>query len=252
MLGKWLSGLMSVDLPEPRSAAAAVELLAVHKIYVTGAGEFAALKGIDLQVAGGEFVAVVGKSGSGKSTLINMITGIDRPTSGEVWIAGTPVHTLTENQIAVWRGRTVGVVFQFFQLLPTLTVLENVMLPMDFCNIYDRLERPRQALKLLDMVGVSEQAHKLSANLSGGQQQRVAIARSLANDPPLLVADEPTGNLDSKTATLVIDLFKELAAQGKTILMVTHDNDLASRSSRIVTVYDGQIMTPGVERDDNA
>lgn len=252
MLGKWLSGLMRVDLPQPRPAAAAVELMDVFKTYVTGAGEFAALKGIRLQVGAGEFVAVVGKSGSGKSTLINMITGIDYPTGGEVWVAGTPVHTLTENQIAVWRGRTVGVVFQFFQLLPTLTVLENVMLPMDFCNIYDRLERPERALKLLELVGVSEQAFKLPANLSGGQQQRVAIARSLANDPPLLVADEPTGNLDSKTATVVIDLFKELAAQGKTILMVTHDNDLAARSGRIVTVYDGQIMTTGLEEGSNA
>jgi putative ABC transport system ATP-binding protein len=243
MLAKWLSGLIGVDLPQPRLAAAAVELLSVRKTYVTGAGEFEALKGIHLQVVAGEFVAVVGKSGSGKSTLINMITGIDRPTDGEVWVAGMPVHTLTENQIAIWRGRTVGVVFQFFQLLPTLTVLENVMLPMDFCNVYSRLERPERAMKLLEMVGVSEQAHKLPANLSGGQQQRVAIARSLANDPPLLVADEPTGNLDSRTATAVIDLFKELAASGKTILMVTHDNDLAGRSGRIVTVYDGQVMT---------
>jgi putative ABC transport system ATP-binding protein len=243
MLAKWLSGLIGVDLPQPRLAAAAVELLSVRKTYVTGAGEFEALKGIHLQVVAGEFVAVVGKSGSGKSTLINMITGIDRPTDGEVWVAGMPVHTLTENQIAIWRGRTVGVVFQFFQLLPTLTVLENVMLPMDFCNVYSRLERPERAMKLLEMVGVSEQAHKLPANLSGGQQQRVAIARSLANDPPLLVADEPTGNLDSRTATAVIDLFKELAASGKTILMVTHDNDLARRSGRIVTVYDGQVMT---------
>ncbi|MDF2634216.1 MAG: yknY 5 [Pelosinus sp.] len=251
MLGKWLSGLIGVDLPQPRSAAAAVELLSVRKTYVTGAGEFEALKGIQLQVAAGEFVAVVGKSGSGKSTLINMITGIDRPTEGEVWVAGIPVHTLTENQIAVWRGRTVGVVFQFFQLLPTLTVLENVMLPMDFCNMYDRLERPERAMRLLEMVGVSEQAHKLPANLSGGQQQRVAIARSLANDPPLLVADEPTGNLDSRTATAVIDLFKELATRGKTILMVTHDNDLARRSGRIVTVYDGQVMAPDVMETDS-
>lgn len=245
MLTKWLSGLMGIDLPRPCPAVSAVELLAVRKTYVTGAGEFEALKGIYLQVAAGEFVAVVGKSGSGKSTLINMITGIDRPTDGEVWVAGMPVHTLTENQIAVWRGRTVGVVFQFFQLLPTLTVLENVMLPMDFCNVYERLERPERAMRLLEMVGVSEQAHKLPANLSGGQQQRVAIARSLANDPPLLVADEPTGNLDSRTATAVLDLFKDLAAKGKTILMVTHDNDLARRSGRIVTVYDGQVISAG-------
>ena len=243
MLVKWLSGLVSTELPQPRLAATAVELVAVRKTYITAAGDFDALKGIHLQVSAGEFVAVVGKSGSGKSTLINMITGIDRPTGGEVWVAGMPVHTLTENQIAVWRGRTVGVVFQFFQLLPTLTVLENVMLPMDFCDMYDRAERPERARKLLDLVGVGEQVHKLPANLSGGQQQRVAIARSLANDPPLLVADEPTGNLDSRTAAAVIDFFKELAAKGKTILMVTHDNDLASRSGRIVTVYDGQVMT---------
>lgn len=243
MLAKWLSGLLDTDIPQSRPGGPAVELLAVHKTYVTGAGEFEALKGINLTVAAGEFVAVVGKSGSGKSTLINIITGIDRPTGGEVWVAGMPVHTLTENQIAVWRGRTVGVVFQFFQLLPTLSVLENVMLPMDFCDMYAPAERPARAMKLLELVGVSEQAHKLPANLSGGQQQRVAIARSLANDPPLLVADEPTGNLDSRTATAVIDLFKELAAGGKTIVMVTHDDDLARRSSRIVTVYDGQVMT---------
>lgn len=247
MLAKWLSGLMSVDLPQPKTNTAAVELSSVRKSYITGAGEFEALKGINLEVAAGEFVAVVGKSGSGKSTLINMITGIDRPSGGEVWVAGTPVHTLTENQIAVWRGRTVGVVFQFFQLLPTLTVLENVMLPMDFCNVHDRQDRPGRALSLLEMVGVSEQAHKLPANLSGGQQQRVAIARSLANDPPLLVADEPTGNLDSRTAAVVLDFFRELSKQGKTILMVTHDNDLARRSSRIVTVYDGQVMADGAE-----
>ncbi|CQR70799.1 Lipoprotein-releasing system ATP-binding protein LolD [Sporomusa ovata DSM 2662] len=243
MLAKWLSGLVSTDLPQPCVTAAAVELAAVRKTYSTEAGDFEALKGINLQVTAGEFVAVVGKSGSGKSTLINMITGIDRPTGGEVWVAGMPVHTLTENQIAIWRGRTVGVVFQFFQLIPTLTVLENVMLPMDFCDMYDRTKRPERARELLDLVGVGEQAHKLPANLSGGQQQRVAIARSLANDPPLLVADEPTGNLDSRTATTVIDLFKQLAASGKTIVMVTHDNDLACRSGRIVTVYDGQIMT---------
>jgi len=242
MLGKWLSGLAAVDLPKPRPGITAVELSAVRKVYMTGAGEFEALKGVDLQVASGEFVAVIGKSGSGKSTLINMITGIDRPTEGEVWVVGTPVHTLTENQIAVWRGRTVGVVFQFFQLLPTLTALENVMLPMDFCDVYDRPERRERALSLLELVGIRAQADKLPANLSGGQQQRVAIARSLANDPPLLVADEPTGNLDSRTAAAVIDLFTELAQAGKTILMVTHDKDIARWGSRIVTVSEGQII----------
>lgn len=245
MLGRWLSTLVTGDLPEPRTDKAAVELTAVRKVFVTGAGEFTALRGVDLRVENGEFVAVVGKSGSGKSTLINMITGIDRPTDGEVWVAGTPVHTLTENQIAIWRGRTVGVVFQFFQLLPALTALENVMLPMDFCDVFDVTERPERALRLLDMVGVGDQAGKLPANLSGGQQQRVAIARSLANDPPLLVADEPTGNLDSRTAEQVIDLFSELAHSGKTILMVTHDRDIARRGSRIVTVAEGRILSGG-------
>lgn len=253
MLGKWLSWLTAVDLPQPRPGTTAVEISAVRKVYVTGAGEFEALKGVDLQVPYGEFAAVVGKSGSGKSTLINIITGIDRPTEGEVWVAGTPVHTLTENQIAVWRGRTVGVVFQFFQLLPTLTALENVILPMDFCNVFDPLDRPERALKMLELVGIKDQADKLPANLSGGQQQRVAIARSLANDPPLLVADEPTGNLDSRTAASVIDLFSELAQAGKTILIVTHDKDIARRGSRIVTVSEGRIIPTGtLEREYDA
>ena len=232
----------------PEIKADAIELSAVRKVYVTGAGEFEALKGIDLRVKTGEFVAVVGKSGSGKSTLINMIAGIDRPTSGEVWVAGTPVHTLSENQIAVWRGRTVGVVFQFFQLLPTLTALENVMIPMDFCNVHSAKERPDRAMELLELVGVGEQADKLPSGLSGGEQQRVAIARSLANDPALLVADEPTGNLDDQTASSVIDLFGDLASRGKTILMVTHDLDLARRGSRIVTVAAGHIESSAFVR----
>ncbi|WP_346355487.1 ABC transporter ATP-binding protein [Azotosporobacter soli] len=240
----WLSWLGAPSLPQPRSGGSAVVIADVRKTYVTGAGEFEALRGIDLEIQNGEFVAVVGKSGSGKSTLINMITGIDRPSGGEVWVAGTPVHQLTENQIAVWRGRTVGVVFQFFQLLPTLTVLENVMLPMDFCDMFKASERPQRAKELLDMVGVANQADKLPANLSGGQQQRVAIARSLANDPPLLVADEPTGNLDHRTADSVIELFGELTRAGKTILMVTHDAELARRGSRIVTVDEGQVVLP--------
>ncbi|MBU2703319.1 putative ABC transport system ATP-binding protein [Sporomusaceae bacterium BoRhaA] len=245
MIGKLLPWLAAADVPGPDSNAAAVELTDVRKVYLTGAGEFVALKGINLWVDSGEFVAVVGKSGNGKSTLINMITGIDRPTSGEVRVAGTAVHTLTEDQIAVWRGRMVGVVFQFFQLLPTLTVLENVMLPMDFCNVYDRAERPERAMNLLNLVGVGSQANKVPTNLSGGQQQRVAIARSLANDPPLLVADEPTGNLDPRTAEAVIELFRELTQGGKTILMVTHDEDLAQCGSRIVTVSEGRIVSDG-------
>ena len=239
---KWLAGLTTVSLPPPREDAMAVSLSSVRKVYVTGAGEFEALRGIDLQIEKGVFAAVVGKSGSGKSTLINMITGIDRPTAGEVWVAGTPVHELTENEIAVWRGRTVGVVFQFFQLLPTLTALENVMLPMDFCDMFSSSERAERALALLELVGIKEQADKLPANLSGGQQQRVAIARSLANDPPLLVADEPTGNLDNKTALAIIELFCTLAKGGKTIVMVTHDQELVKRAGRKITVADGVIV----------
>ena len=172
-----------------------------------------------------------------------MITGIDRPSSGEVWIAGTPVHTLNEGQIAHWRGRNIGVVFQFFQLLPTLTIVENVMLPMSFCNMYARNERRQRALDLLARVDMADQADKLPTAISGGQQQRVAIARALANDPPIIVADEPTGNLDSKTADSVFHLFEELVDEGKTILMVTHDDDLAERATRTVTIADGQIVS---------
>jgi len=218
-----------------------IELRQVVKNYETAAGIFSALKGIDLQVDQGEFVSVVGKSGSGKSTLINMITGIDRPTSGEVLVGDTAVHTLNEGQLARWRGRNIGVIFQFFQLLPTLTVLENVMLPMDFCNIYSPRERVERALHYLDQVEMTDQAHKLPSATSGGQQQRVAIARALANDPPILVADEPTGNLDSKTTEAIFQLFLNLVEQGKTILMVTHDTDLAAEASRIIVVTDGEL-----------
>ena len=220
-----------------------IELKNIVKAYDTAAGEFLALKSINLQVTAGEFVAVIGKSGSGKSTLINMITGIDRPTSGEANVTGAAVHTMTEGQIARWRGLNVGVVFQFFQLLPTWTVLENVMLPMDFCGLYGRAERKRRASDLLDLVDLGDQIHKLPTTLSGGQQQRAAIARALANDPPLLVADEPTGNLDSKTADVVIELFSSMVDQGKTILMVTHDEDLAARATRTLTIADGLIVS---------
>ncbi|RMF04807.1 MAG: ABC transporter ATP-binding protein [Chloroflexi bacterium] len=219
-----------------------IELKQVVKTYDIAAGKFTALAGIDLNVDPGEFVAVIGKSGSGKSTLINMITGIDRPTSGEVLVGDTAVHTLSEGQIAVWRGKNVGVVFQFFQLLPTLTVVENVMLPMDFCNTYPMNEREDRALHLLEQVEMADHAYKLPTAISGGQQQRVAIARALANDPPILVADEPTGNLDSVTADSIFHLFSNMVAAGKTILMVTHDMDLAERASRTILLADGKIV----------
>jgi len=219
-----------------------IELHDVVKTYRSAAGEFTALKGIDLEVDSGEFVAVIGKSGSGKSTLVNMITGIDRPSSGEILVGDTAIQTLKEGKLAEWRGRNIGVIFQFFQLLPTLTVAENVMLPMDFCHLYSMHERRERAIHLLGQVGVADQADKLPSTLSGGQQQRVAIARALANDPPILAADEPTGNLDSKSAEAVCSLFETLVAQGKTILMVTHDRDLARRSTRTVILSDGEVI----------
>jgi putative ABC transport system ATP-binding protein len=218
-----------------------IELRRVEKIYEGAAGKFVALNGVDLQVDPGEFVAVIGKSGSGKSTLINMITGIDRPSAGEVLVGDTAVHTLSEGQIAEWRGRNIGVVFQFFQLLPTLTLVENVMLPMDFCDMYTMRERDDRAMRLLEQVDLVEHAFKLPTAISGGQQQRAAIARAMANDPPILVADEPTGNLDSVTAEAVFQLFEKLVAGGKTILMVTHDKDLARRASRTIILVDGEI-----------
>ncbi len=224
-----------------------IELRQVVKTYQTAAGPFVALRGVDLAIDRGEFVAVVGKSGSGKSTLINMLTGIDRPTQGEVLVGDTAVHTLTEGQMAVWRGHNVGVIFQFFQLLPTLTVIENVMLPMDFCHLYTPRQRRERAMLLLDHVELRDQAHKLPTAISGGQQQRAAIARALANDPPLLVADEPTGNLDSRTADAVVHLFETLVANGKTVVMVTHDTDLAQRAGRAILVADGQIGDGGQE-----
>jgi putative ABC transport system ATP-binding protein len=219
-----------------------IELRSVVKTYQSAAGAFTALKSVDLKVDRGEFLALVGKSGSGKSTLINMITGIDRPTSGEVLVGDAAVHTFSEGQMAEWRGHNLGIIFQFFQLLPSLSIVENVMLPMDFCNVYAPRERYERAIGLLAQVEMAEQAHKLPSAVSGGQQQRVAIARALANDPPILVADEPTGNLDSRTAGAVFELFERLVAQGKTIVMVTHDQDLAKRASRAVTVADGQIV----------
>ncbi len=219
-----------------------IELCGVDKSYKTAVGDYPALRNIDLQIHAGEFVSVIGKSGSGKTTLINMITGIDRPTSGEVWVNGTAVHALRESQMARWRGKNLGIVFQFFQLLPIISVIENVMLPMDFCNSYPVRQRTERALHLLDLVGLADHAYKLPTALSGGQQQRVAIARALANDPPIVIADEPTGNLDSKTAEAVFALFNELIAQGKTIIIVTHDSDLAKRTNRTALIADGEIV----------
>lgn len=220
-----------------------IHLNNVSKAYQTEAGDFYALKNVNLQVDPGEFVAVIGKSGSGKSTLINMITGIDHPSLGNIYIADTKINGLSEGKMADWRGRNMGIVFQFFQLLPTLTVMENVLLPMDFCGMYAPKERKVKAKELLEMVEIgSEQSDKLPSQLSGGQQQRVAIARALANDPKIIAADEPTGNLDSKTAELIFSLFGRLVDNGKTIMMVTHDRDLAKKVQRTLVISDGEII----------
>ena len=217
----------------------------VIKDFPGPAGLIHVLKSVSLTVAAGEFVGVRGPSGSGKSTLINMITGIDRPTSGRVQVAGEHIEQMSENALARFRGKNIGVIFQFFQLLPTLTVAENVMLPMDFCRMWKSRDRPKRAMDLLDQVGLADQAHKLPNTLSGGQQQRAAIARALANDPPLLMGDEPTGNLDSQTADRVFNLFADLVKQGKTFIMVTHDVDLARRMPRLIEVHDGVLYEQG-------
>lgn len=225
-----------------------IDLRDVHKYYKTAIGDYHALKNIDLCICEGEFVSIIGKSGSGKSTLLNMITGIDRPTTGEVYVNDMAVHGLSENKMARWRGKNLGIVFQFFQLLPTISVIENIMLPMDFCRTYPMREREKRALSLLEMVELAEHAYKLPTALSGGQQQRVAIARALANDPPVIIADEPTGNLDSKTADSVFELFKNLVAQGKTIIVVTHDSGLAKRTERTALIADGEIVNEYVAK----
>jgi putative ABC transport system ATP-binding protein len=218
-----------------------ISLNQVNKKYETPAGAFAALRDVDVQISAGEFVGVVGKSGSGKSTLLNMIAGIDRPSSGMISVAGTVIHTLPENKLAAWRGRNVGFVFQFFQLLPTLTAAENVMLPMDFCKTFPARDRRQRALALLECVGVGPQADKLPSTLSGGEQQRVAIARALANQPPVLIADEPTGNLDSITARDILDLFRDLANQGTTVVIATHEADIVRVSDRKIVISDGAV-----------
>jgi putative ABC transport system ATP-binding protein len=237
-------------IPPPSSKSTAkplISLVKVSKVFNTPSGDFTALQHINLEVKAGEFVSIVGKSGSGKSTLINIMTGIDSPSSGEVVVANSAVHALNQEQLAVWRGRSVGVIFQFFQLLPTLTVAENVMLPMDFCNTYPPADRRKRALGLLEKLGIFEQADKLPSDLSGGQQQRAAIARALANDPPLLVADEPTGNLDSKTSEDVMQLFLALVNEGKTVVMVTHERDFGRYFTRSINLADGVILPEQLE-----
>lgn len=213
----------------------------IQKQYHTPAGQFTALSGIDLDIAAGSFVAIVGESGSGKSTLLSILSGVDRPTAGTLHVTGRALHVMTERELTAWRGRTVGIVFQSFQLLPTLTAAENVMLPMDFGNRWPATERRDRAASLLERLGVSDQAHKLPVTLSGGQQQRVAIARALANEPAVLLADEPTGNLDSRTSAQILDLFAALVADGQTVVMVTHATSALRYASHTVHLADGQI-----------
>jgi putative ABC transport system ATP-binding protein len=220
----------------------AIDLKQVVKTYGGLAGGVKALRGVDLEVRRGEFLSIMGKSGAGKTTLVNVIAGLDRSTSGEIWVDGTPVHRLGVERVARWRGCRVGVVFQTFELLPTLTVLQNVTLPMDFAGRYTLRQRRRRAMDLLKQVDIAEHAHKVPSGLSGGQQQRAAIARALANDPPLLLADEPTGSLDSATASAVVQVFERLADEGKTVVLVTHDKDMARRAARTITLADGKIV----------
>lgn len=219
-----------------------ISLQHISKTFETPAGTFAALKDINLKIKDGQFVGLIGKSGSGKSTLLNMIGGIDRPSSGTISVGDNAIQDFKENRLAAWRGRNVGFVFQFFQLLPTLTAAENVMLPMDFCKTFPARERRKRALSLLDRVGISQQADKLPATLSGGEQQRVAIARALANEPSVVLADEPTGNLDSVTANSVFDLFREMATAGTTVVIATHEADIARVIDRTIEICDGSLI----------
>ena len=236
--------------PERKGESAMIVMQGIVKMFKNAAGEVTVLKGIDLTIHSGEFVSIVGKSGSGKSTLLNMITGIDHPSMGKVIIGGTDIYTgVTESQRSKWRGRNLGIVFQFFQLLPMLTLIENVMLPMDYAEMYDFDERPERALEMLQLVKLEQFANKLPVLVSTGQQQLAAIARALACDPPVLIADEPTGNLDTKSAGAIIDLFEELSRRGKTIVMVTHDPSMTSRTTRNITISDGVLI--GDSRKEN-
>ncbi len=218
-----------------------IQVKDVVKNFKVGDGEVTILKGVSFDVTEGEFVSIVGPSGNGKSTLLNMITGIDRPSGGEITVTGQQVHKMSENKLAAWRGEKVGIIFQFFQMLPALSLLQNIILPMDFAGKYSARERRERAMELLELVGLADQAQKLPSMVSGGQQQRAAIARALANDPPLLVGDEPTGNLDSRTAGDIFELFNKLVEQGKTMIMVTHDKELARRVPRRIEITNGRI-----------
>jgi putative ABC transport system ATP-binding protein len=228
--------------PTPTTAPPAIiELRQLCKSYHTPAGMMPALRGVNLAVSPGEFITIMGKSGAGKSTLVNMITGIDQPNSGEIVISGKEVQHLSEDARARWRGLNLGVVFQFFQLLPSINLIKNVTIPMEFCGVFTPKERRERALHILEQVGLADHVYKRPSEISGGQQQRVAIARALANDPPILIADEPTGNLDSRTSDEIMDLFTSMVAQGKTLLIVTHDQGVARRAARQVRIVDGLI-----------
>ena len=224
-----------------------IRLRGVVKRYRTAAGDFTALKGIDLDVYPGEFLAIFGKSGAGKTTLVNMLTGVDHLSAGEVWMDGLSIHRLNENQLSLWRGQNLGIIYQSFYLMPSISLLHNVMLPMDVTGAYRRGQSEQRALELLRMVELEDHAHKLPSAISGGQQQRVAIARALANDPPVIVADEPTGRLDSVTAETIFQIFTHLLGQGKTIVMVTHERALVERVNRTLYLSDGQITDPAQE-----
>lgn len=230
--------------------ASIVEIRSMEKAYQVGGNPLPVLKDISIEIQAGEFLAITGPSGNGKSTLLNMITGIDRPTAGEVFVNGCPVHDMSENELATWRGTNLGIIFQFFQLLPSLSLMQNVVMPMEFAGKYSRKERKERALHLLERVGLADQARKLPGMVSGGQQQRAAIARALANDPPLLIADEPTGNLDSKTADSVFELFRDLIDDGKTLIMVTHDLGLVERIPRIVEIRNGVVHSDIIQAPD--
>jgi putative ABC transport system ATP-binding protein len=238
-----MSATITLGAPsEPRTAAPLITLERVEKVYRTGRLEYPALRGVDLAINEGEMVAIVGPSGSGKTTIMNMITGIDRATAGTVAVDGQLLNEMSEEQLAIWRGGNVGIVFQFFQLLPTLTALENAMLPLDFARRGSKHERFETAKHNLELVGLADKLHHLPAELSGGEQQRVAIARALASDPKLIIGDEPTGNLDTQTAAEMFELLRRLNDEGKTVLYVTHDLGLAARAGRMVTIRDGLVV----------